>query len=108
MLCFEIMLLSKFERRTKKFSMYDWVPIQIYCSICCADGSTEEIDQKRCTIFMGTRGEAGFEKLKASITSEDTFFDPLKPIVVQTEASFQEGLSAGLFQRTGKGLLPVQ
>ena len=50
-----------------------------------------------------------FEKLKASITSDDTmaFFDPRKQIVVQTEASFHEGLSAGLFQRTGKGLQPV-
>ena len=35
------------------------------------------------------------------------FFDPKKPIVVRTEASFHEGLSAGLFQRTSKGLQPV-
>ena len=35
------------------------------------------------------------------------FFDPRKPIVVRTEASFHEGLSAGLFQRTAKGLQPV-
>ena len=35
------------------------------------------------------------------------FFDPRKPIVIRTEASFHEGLSAGLFQRTAKGLQPV-
>ena len=35
------------------------------------------------------------------------FFDPRKPIVVRTEACFHEGLSAGLFQRSGKGLQPV-
>ena len=31
------------------------------------------------------------------------FFDPKLPIVVRTEASFNEGLSAALFQKTGKG-----
>ena len=35
------------------------------------------------------------------------FFDPRKPIVVRTEASFPEGLSAWLFQRTANGLQPV-
>ena len=50
-----------------------------------------------------------FEKLKASITSESTmaYFNPAKPIVVRTEASYHEGLSAGLFQETGSGLQPV-
>ena len=57
----------------------------------------------------GPEENTAFEKLKASITSDDTmaFFDPRKQIVVRTEASFHEGLSAGLFQRTGKGLQPV-
>ena len=56
----------------------------------------------------GPEENTAFEKLKASITSDDTmaFFDPWKQIVVRTEASFHEGLSAGLFQRTGKGLQP--
>jgi hypothetical protein len=35
------------------------------------------------------------------------FFDPRKLIIVRTEASVHEGLSAGLFQRTSKGLKPV-
>ena len=57
----------------------------------------------------GPEEDAAFQKLKDSITSDDTmaFFDPRKPIVVRTEASFHEGLSAGLFQRTAKGLQPV-
>ena len=44
-----------------------------------------------------------------SITSEDTmaFFDPRLPIIVRTEASFHEGFSTGLFQKTRKGLQPV-
>ena len=57
----------------------------------------------------GPGEDAAFKKLKDSITSDDTmaFFDPRKPIVVHTEASFHEGLSAGLFQGTAKGLQPV-
>ena len=35
------------------------------------------------------------------------FFDPRKPIIIRTEASFHKGLSAGLFQKTAKGLQPV-
>lgn len=57
----------------------------------------------------GPEEKAAFQKLKDSITSDDTmaFFNPRKPIIVRTEASFNEGLSAGLFQRTNKGLQPV-
>ena len=55
----------------------------------------------------GPEEKTAFEKLKASITSEDTmaFFDLPKQIVVQTEARFHEGLAAGLFKTTGKGTL---
>ena len=57
----------------------------------------------------GPEEDAAFKRLKDSITSDDTmaFFDPRKPIVIRTQASFHEGLSAGLFQRTAKGLQPV-
>ena len=50
----------------------------------------------------GAEENAAFQKLKNSITNENTmaFFDPRKPIFVRTETSFHEGLSAGLFQRT--------
>ena len=34
------------------------------------------------------------------------YFNPARPIV-RVEASFHEGLSAGLFQETGSGLQPV-
>ena len=58
----------------------------------------------------GQEEEAAFQKLKDSITSDDTmvFFIPRKPITLITEAtsSFHGGLSAVLFQRTGKGLQP--
>ena len=57
----------------------------------------------------GPEEDAAFQNLKDSITCDDTmsYFDPRKPIIVRTEASFHEGLSAGLFQRTSKGLQPV-
>ena len=35
------------------------------------------------------------------------YFDPTRPIVLRVEASYHEGLSAGLFQETDKGLQPV-
>ena len=35
------------------------------------------------------------------------FFNPVRPIIVRVEASYHEGLSAGLFQETEKGLQPV-
>ena len=34
-------------------------------------------------------------------------FNPSKPIILQTEASFNEGLSAALLQETDKGIQPV-
>lgn len=36
-----------------------------------------------------------------------TYFNPARSIVVRVEASFLEGLSAGLFQETSSGLQPV-
>ena len=35
------------------------------------------------------------------------YFDPGKPIILQTEASFNEGLSAAIFQKTSRGTQPV-
>ena len=57
----------------------------------------------------GPEEDKAFQKLKDSITSDATmaFFNPRIQIIVRTEASFHEGLSAGLFQRTNKGLQPV-
>ena len=35
------------------------------------------------------------------------FFGPSKPIILCTEASFNEGLSAALLQKTDRGIQPV-
>ena len=64
---------------------------------------------KDISFSWGPEEDAAFQKLKDSITCDDTmsYFDPRKPIIVRTEASFHEGLSAGLIQRTSKGLQPI-
>ena len=68
-----------------------------------------ELTHKDTKFKWGAEENEAFEKLKASITSESTMacFNPARPIVVRVEASFHEGLSAGLFQETGSGLQPV-
>ena len=50
-----------------------------------------------------------FKEVKGAITSKDTiaFFNPKLPIMVGVEASYNEGLSAGLFQQSAKGWQPV-
>ena len=49
-------------------------------------------------------GEKRMQPLR-SLNDTMAFFDRRKSIFVHTEASFHKGLSAGLFQRTGKRLL---
>lgn len=68
-----------------------------------------ELTHSNTQFRWGAKEEAAFIKLKESIASENTvaYFNPGRPIIVRTEASFHEGLSAGLFQETSKGLQPV-
>ena len=75
-----------------------------YASITAA---LRKLTQKDIRFHWGVEEQDAFEKLKASITSDDIFFNPHKPIVVRAEASYHDGLSAGLFQDIGKGLQPV-
>ncbi|XP_045187538.2 uncharacterized protein K02A2.6-like [Mercenaria mercenaria] len=67
------------------------------------------LTRKEIPFSWGPEEENAFQTLKNSITNENTmaFFNPRKPIIVRTEASFHEGLSAGLFQKTNKGLQPI-
>lgn len=59
--------------------------------------------------MVGAEEKEVLEKLKDSITSKSimAYFNPSRPIVVRVEASYHEGLSAGLFQETDSGLRPV-
>ena len=67
------------------------------------------LTQKDTKFHWNKEEQDAFEKLKDSLTSENTmiYFNPNKPIVVRAEASYHDGLSAGLFQDIGKGLQPV-
>ena len=68
-----------------------------------------ELTEKNTKFRWGLEQMEAFNQLKSSIASEDVmaYFDPKKPITVRCEASFHEGLSAGLFQKTSKGNQPV-
>ena len=57
----------------------------------------------------GPEQDQAFKEIRQAITSDDTmaFFDPKRPIIMRSEASFHEGLAAGLFQETEKGVQPV-
>ena len=68
-----------------------------------------ELTHTKTKFQWGPKEQDAFEKLKHSISSDDTvaFFNPKRPTMVRTEASYNEGLSAGLFQRTEKGWQPV-
>lgn len=69
------------------------------------------LTHKDAKLKWGKEQNVALEKLKASITSlsESTmaYFNPARRIVMRVEASYHEGLSAGLFQETNRGLQPV-
>ena len=96
------------EGRSKKFPWYDRVSIQIprYASLT---KPLRELTHKEAKFHWGREEDDAFEELKANISSKDTmaFFNPKLPIMVRVEASYNEGLSAGLFQQSAKGWQPV-
>ena len=53
--------------------------------------------------------EKAFRKIQDSISNDKTmaFFDPSRPIILHTEASYNQGLSAALLQKTDRGIQPV-
>ena len=68
-----------------------------------------KLTEKDVKFKWGPDQESAFRKLKDSLTNEKTmiYFNPKRAIVVRTEASYHDGLSAGLFQDVGNGLQPV-
>ena len=57
-----------------------------------------QLTRKETKFHWGKQEEVAFRKIQDNISSEKTmaFFDPSKPIILRTEASFNEGLSAAL------------
>ena len=68
-----------------------------------------QLTRKETNFHWGKQEEVAFRKIQDNISSEKTmaFFDPSKPIILRTEASFNEGLSAALLQKTDRGIQPV-
>lgn len=68
-----------------------------------------QLTRKETKFHWGKQEEVAFRKIQDNISSEKTmaFFDPSKPIILRTEASFNEGLSAALLQKTDRGIQPV-
>ena len=68
-----------------------------------------QLTRKETKFAWGKQEKEAFRKIQDNISSEKTmaFFDPSKPIILRTEASFNEGLSAGLLQKTDRRIQPV-
>ena len=68
-----------------------------------------QLTRKETKFHWGKQEEEAFRKIQDTISNEKTmaFFDPSKPIILRTEASFSEGLSAVLLQKTDRGIQPV-
>ena len=68
-----------------------------------------ELTKKESKFRWNETEQRAFEKLKDAITNKKimAYFNPKLPIILRTEASFHDGISAAIFQRTGEGLRPV-
>ena len=68
-----------------------------------------ELTHKEATFQWRREEDDAFEELKVNISGKDTMavFNPKLPIMVRVEASYNEGLSVGLFQQSARGWQPV-
>ena len=68
-----------------------------------------DLTRTETKFHCGPTEDKAFKEVKGAITSQDTiaFFNPKLLIMVRVEASYNEGLSAGLFQQSAKGWPPV-
>ena len=68
-----------------------------------------QLTRKEIKFQWGEQEKRAFKKIQDSLSDEKTmaYFDPDKQIILRTEASFNEGLSAALLQKTDRGIQPV-
>ena len=68
-----------------------------------------QLTSKVTKFYWGKQEEEAFRKILDNISTEKTraFFDPSKPIILRTEASFNKGLSGAPLQKTDRGIQPV-
>ena len=80
--------------------------IKDYASIAAP---LHQLTRKESRFQWGKKEQKVFQTIQDNLSDERTmaYFDPNKQINLRTEASFNEGLSAALLQKTDKGMQPV-
>ena len=65
-------------------------------TVCSHSSPLYQLTRKETKFHWGKEEDEAFKKIQDSISNEKTmaFFDPSRPIILRTEASFNEGLSA--------------
>lgn len=83
--------------------------IQSFLGMAAIAAPLYQLTRKETKFARGTQEEEAFRKIQDNISGEKTmaFFDPSKPIILHTEASFNEGLPAALHQKTDTRIQPV-
>ena len=96
---------SRKQRSRPKFSGNGWLPGQLHQQLCSHSSTTLSANPKR----WEKEEENAFRKIQDTISNDKTmaFFDPSRPIIPRTEASYNQGLSAAQLQKTDKGIQPA-
>ena len=96
---------SREQRSRPKFSGNGWLPGQLHQQLCSHSSTTLSANPKR----WEKEEENAFRKIQDTISNDKTmaFFDPSRPIIPRTEASYNQGLSAAQLQKTDKGIQPA-
>lgn len=81
--------------------------IKDYASIAAP---LHQLTRREIRFQWGKKEQKAFQTIQDNLSDERTkaYFDPNKQIILRTEASYNEGLSAALLQKTDKGIQPVQ
>ena len=68
-----------------------------------------QLTRKETKFHWGEKEHKAFCRIQDSLSDDMTmaYFDPDKQIILRTEASFNEGLSAALLQKRVRGMQPV-
>ena len=71
--------------------------------------SIRRLTEEKIHFQWGKEQESSFKKLKEAVPKVTTisYFDPHKQTILRTEARFNEGIAAGLFQMSKDGIKPV-
>ena len=95
--------------RGEKFSREYRLPFQVHTPVCITHETAERLNKNRYQVPWGPTEDKAFKDVKGAVTSKDAIaiFNPKLRIMVRVEASYNEGLSAGLFQQPAKGCQPV-